>query len=739
MISFEKQVIQVRMRTSVSQALALRMLAGTAIIIAATFLAYFPSLSGGFIWDDNDLYLTKNPIIKAPDGLLRFWNTTEPWDYYPLSNSSLWIEWRLWEMNPTGYHFTNLILHIAEALLIWIILRKLAIPGGFLAAIIFALHPVNVESVAWIAQRKDMLAVLFFLLSILWFLRFVKPAPRPTFGRCPLAAKQITDHCPPSTAHCPPSTAHCPPSTVHFFSWYCLSFLAFVLAMLSKGSVAILPVLLLGIILWRRPLTKGDLLRILPFFAVAATLTVVNVWFQRHGSDVAIRSADFAERILGAGGVVWFYFYKAILPINLVFVYPQWHIQTGNLLWWLPLAAMLGVTVVFFLFRKSWSRPFWFAWAFFCVALVPVMGFTDIYFMKYSLVADHYQHIAILGVITLLTACFSVWRSHAGISTRRAADAVAVAAVGMLMLLTWQQSEHYRDEITLYQATLEKNPACWMAQNNLGIALEIEGKPQLAIEHYRQALQLNPDFPDAQVNLGKVLFETGRLQESIEHYQQALALDPTLAAAHNNLGAILIEAGRPQEAVDHYNQALKLKPDFPEVYNNLGNLMYGKGQMQEAIRHFRKALNLRYDYPDAHYNLGVALAQIGLHSEAIEHYEHTLRLQPGHVSAHNNLGGALLKQGQLQEAIKHYQRAVELNPDFIDAYYNLALVYASIQHSSQAMALAHKALELAQSQGNMALAGQIGDWLNSYRAGLSVRLNMPPSSMSVSKSPDPSE
>jgi protein O-mannosyl-transferase len=722
--SSEKLSIRNLVQTSVPQAHTLCILAGVSIIVVVAFIAYFPSLSGRFIWDDKHLYLTENPIIKAPDGLFLFCCTTEPWDFYPVSNASLWIEWRLWEMTSTGYHLTNLILHIAEALLIWIILRKLSIPGGFLAAVIFTLHPVNVESVAWIAQRKDMLAVLFFLLSILWYIKNLSPNSGGDVD---------------SSRHTPCAVSAHVAGRLFIGRWYCLSLSAFVLAMLSKGSVAILPVLLLGIILWRRPLSKQDLLRILPFFAVAAALTVVNVWFQSHGSEAAIRSADFVERILGAGGVVWFYFYKAILPINLVFVYPQWHIQTGNPLWWLPLLAALAVTLMLAKYRKSWGRSLFFAWAFFCVSLAPVMGFTDIYFMKYSLVADHYQHIAILGVIVLATACFSTWRSLAGKTVRRAADAVVVASVGILALLTWQQSSLYRNEITIYQATLEKNPACWMVQNNLGIALEIAGRPQLAIAHYRQALLLNPNFPDAHVNLGKTLYETGSLLESIEHYRQALSLDPNQAAAHNNLGAILIEVGRPQEAVEHYNQALKLKPDFPEVYNNLGNLMYGKGQMQEAIRHFRKALSLRYDYPDAHYNMGVALAQIGLLGEAIEHYEHTLRLQPGHVSAHNNLGGALLKQGQLQEAIKHYQRAIELKPDFIDAYYNLALIYASLQHSSQAMGLAHKALELAQSQGNTALARQLEDWLNSYRAGSSVRLDMPPSSMSVSTSPDPSE
>ncbi len=361
--SFDEHVIQVRVRTSVSQSLTLRILAGVAIIIVVAFLAYFPSLSGGFIWDDKDIFLENNIIVKASDGLYRFWCTTEAADYWPVTNSTFWIEWRLWEMNSTGYHLTNLILHIAEALLIWIILRKLSIPGGFLAALIFALHPVNVESVAWIAQRKDILAVLFFLLSILWYMKFDELARRPCSALYPLAAELSTVYRPLSAL----SSFILYPSSFHL--WYWMSFLAFVLAMLSKGSVAILPVLLLGIVWWLRPLTKQDLLRILPFLAVAVTLTVVNVWFQRHGSEAIIRSADFAQRLLGAGGVVWFYLYKALLPLNLLFIYPQWHIEPSNPLWWLPLLTALAVTAMLWKYRNSWGRSLLFAWAFFCVAL----------------------------------------------------------------------------------------------------------------------------------------------------------------------------------------------------------------------------------------------------------------------------------------------------------------------------------------------------------------------------------
>ncbi len=315
--------------------------------------------------------------------------------------------------------------------MIWIILRKLSIPGGFLAAIIFALHPVNVESVAWISQRKDMLAVLFFLLSILWYLKSLagSPGSRTWAALSQEVERKSRNLATTSPDFVPPVQEPVLP-ILHSPLWYWLSFLAFVLAMLSKGSVAILPVFLLGIVWWLRPLTRQDLLRIVPFFAVAAALTVVNVWFQRHGSEVIIRSADFAQRLLGAGGVVWFYLYKALLPLNLLFIYPQWHIEPGNPLWWLPLSAVLLVTAILWQYRKTWSRPALIAWVFFCVALAPAMGFTDVFFMRYSLVADHYQHIALIPVIALLAAGFSLWRrSLQGRAHRMATEAAALVLV----------------------------------------------------------------------------------------------------------------------------------------------------------------------------------------------------------------------------------------------------------------------------------------------------------------------
>ncbi len=643
MKSPNKQAPEARSGTSVSSALWLGVLAGVALIALAAFFAYLPSLCGAFVLDDDKL-LTDNRYIKAADGLYQFWCTTQALDYWPVSNTSLWLEWRLWGMNSTGYHVTNLILHIAASLLIWIILRKLAIPGAFLAAMLFAVHPVNVESVAWISSRKNLLAMLFFLLSILCYLIFEIPS-------------SLTYH------HSSTSSIHCPPSTVHRPLFYWLSLLAFVLAMLSKGSVAILPLLLLLIVWWRRTgtvpifasakmglspfVSRWDLLKLAPFFLIAIVLAAVNVWFQTHGTGEVIRNAGFAERLLAAGGVVWFYLYKALLPLDLVFIYPQWHIESGKLLWWLPLMAALVVTTVVWFYSASWSRPFLFAWGFFCVALAPVLGFTDVGFMEHSLVADRYQHIAIIGVVALAAAGWSVWHRRARRPARWAATIVIFMAAAALIFLTWQQSGLYRDAMTLYQVTLEKNPDSWLVHNNLGNVLDDQGRLTEAIDHYAKSLRLNPSYPEAHNNLGALLVKIDRSQEAVEHYQIALRLKPSFPEAHNNLGAALSNAGRPQEAIDHYQKALSSKPYFPE--------------------------------------------------------------------AHNNLGIALYATGRPQEAIVHYENALRLRPNFIDAYYNLALAYAQTNRPSQAIAAVQKALDLARSQGRTAQVKQLEDWLNSNR------------------------
>ncbi len=469
--------------------------------------------------------------------------------------------------------------------------------------------------------------------------------------------------------------------------WYWLSLLAFVLAMLSKGSAAILPLVLLGLVWWQRGrLTLRDVLRTAPFFLISASLTFVNVWFQTHGSGAIIRDVNFGQRLAGAGAVIWFYLSKALVPIDLMFVYPQWTISISKPLWWLPLVAAAAVTVLLWWRRNSrqaiWVRPLLYAWGFFCVTLVPVLGFTDVGFMEYSLVADHYQHIAIIGVLALVAAAWSVWHDRAHGALRLAATAAAVLLVSTLTLLTWQQSSLYAGPLELYQATLEKNPECWLVHNNLGVALHKSGQSQEAIQQIDQALRLKSNFALAHYNLGVVFYETGRPKIAIAQLELALECDPKLSQAHNDLGLILATSGRLPEAIDHFEQSLWFKPDYVNAQLNLAN----------------------------------ALALSGRPQEAIKQYDQALRLDPDDVKGHYNLGNALVSVGRQQEAIEHYQLALRLKPDYIQAYTNLARVYAQQHRFDEAVATAQQGLDMARSTGQAALAEQIDAWLTSYLA-----------------------
>ena len=695
--------------------------AGGALIAVAVFIAYFPCVNGEFVLDDN-MFLTNNPIITAPDGLFRFWSTGEAPEFYPAAYSTNWIEWRLWELHPAGYHVTNIILHIAESLLIWIILRRLAIPAAFWAALLFALHPVNVESVAWLAQRRNMVAMLFLLLSILWYLKagmtkgrndaaslHSHGGPWERVNRAPLrvAAKQVSH----------PSSFILHPS--FFCRWWWLSLLAFILAMLGKGSAAVMPALMLAIIWWlrpagdcpdsgamrsmvadkmgRSPYVRRHLLRIMPFFAAAAALTALNVWFQTRGTEVVIRHAGLADRLAGAGAVVWFYLYKAILPLDLAFVYPQWHVDAGRLLWWLPLATALTITALLWMYRKTWARPLVFAWGFFCIALVPVMGLVDVGFMQYSLVADHYQHIAIIALIALAAAGFGAWSKHDQGPLRSVVPVVAVASAGVLLLLTFLQSGVYRDNITLYESTLALNPECWMAHNNLGVNLALAGDLNGAIEQYNQALHLKNDYPEA----------------------------------HNNLGNALTRASRPKEAIEQYNEALRLQDDYPEARDGLLSALAVTGQPDEAIDYYTRALRVDPNNPQTHFKLGNALAHADRQAEAIEHYRKAVDIAPDYAEAQVNLGNALVRSGRADEAIEHYRRALRLKPSDSAARFNLISAYARAGRSKEAVAAAQEALEIARSQGQTALAKQIEDWLNAFLSGAPNSGATPPSTDSI--------
>ena len=570
------------------------------LIILVTVVAYLPAMRGGFVFDD-ELLITHNRLVQASDGLYRFWLTREAADYYPLTSSLLWLEWRLWGANPMGYHVVNVVLHAINAVLVWIILRRLKIPAAWLAGLVFAIHPVNVATAAWISEQKNTLSMLFYAAAILLYLEFDE---RDKWG------------------------------------WYGLSLVAFVLALLCKSAVVMLPVVLLGCVWWSYGrVRRKDFLRAVPFFVLSLAFGLVTIWFQynRALGGGTVRTDSFLTRLLAAGWVPWFYLSKALLPLDLTVVYPRWNINVSHWLAYLPGVILAGCFTVVWWKRNTWGRPFLFGLGYFVVMLFPVLGFFDQAFYAFSLVADHWQYYSIVGVIALAVAIGE--RIARSMGERGRYIGVSVGAVVLMVLgaATWERGCVYADSQTLWQDNVVKNPNAWVAHNYLGRDLSRADGVHQAIAHYEQALRLKPDYVDAHNNLGNALMEVGRILDAMRHYVQALRIDPDYATAHYNLGVALAQTGELQSAIAHFEQALRIDPDYAEAHNNLGSALSIAGRVQEAINQYRQALRLKPDSPEIHCNLAMALEQAGNVKEARAQYEEALRIKPDSAEAQHGL------------------------------------------------------------------------------------------------------
>jgi tetratricopeptide (TPR) repeat protein len=657
------------------------------LLIVATFIAYQPVWHAGFIWDD-DNFLTEHPAItgvnfKNPDALYRLWFTESAPDYYPLTFSLWWLEWHLWGNNALGYHLVNVLLLALSSVVLWRILLRLKIPGALLAAAIFALHPVNVESAAWISEGKNTLCMFFFTLTILFWVKFDDSRRR---------------------------------------FWYGLALAAFALSMLGKSAGAPLPVALLGLIWWQRGrLERKDVLKVAPFFALSLAICCITVWFHMHlaiGKEV-VRTDSFWSRLAGAGWAILFYFYKAILPFKLTFVYPAWRIDAGSALAYVPLLLLTVVLVLLWYFRQRWGRGPFIGFAYYVLMLLPVLGFLNIYYMRFSPVADHWQYFAIIGPIVLLASVI-----------RR--PLIAAPLLLVLGFLTWKQCGMYASAETLWQTTVERNPDSWLAHLNLGVILDKQGKTDDAISHYESALRSNPGTIEAGLDLGVDLLKTGQTDAAISRFQKVLEIAPDNEQAHNSLGDALMQRGAVDEAIPHFQRAIEINPGYSKPYNNLGEALLKKGNLNGALNCFEKAAEVNPDLPEAQFGLGNCLARAGRMDEAIAHYEKALQLNPDFGQVHLNLANALMKQGRMNEAISHFQRAQDLDPNNAMIPNNLAWLLAtcpdvSLRDGAKAVALAKRANEL--SGGNnpailqtlaaaFAEAGQFSDAIDTAQRGL---------------------
>jgi protein O-mannosyl-transferase len=560
------------------------------VLFGATLLTYWPALHAAFIWNDAD-YVTA-PELRSLHGLSRIWfevGATE--QYYPLLHSAFWVQHKLWGDWATGYHVFNILLHASCACLLAATLRELGftLTARWLAAFIFALHPVCVESVAWISEQKNTQSLLIYLGAALLYLRFDR-------GRSPRV--------------------------------YVAATLVFLAALLTKSVTATLPPALLVVFWWRRGRIdwRRDVMPLVPWFIAAATMGLFSAWVEKNyigaqGSDFAL---TLGQRGLLAGRIAWFYAAKLLWPAGLVFIYPRWTIDPTEVWQWLFSLGALALLFSLWALRRRSRAPLAAA-LFFGGALFPTLGFFNVYAFLFSYVADHWQYLPAIGLIVL--GAGAVERAVGGIPAV-ARTAVFSAILLPLALISFDQAKTYRDLHTFYSVTVARNPEAWMAHNNLGTLLRERGELEAARQHLEAALRVRPDLSKTHNNLGSVLRDLRRPVEAVAHYRRAVELQPDYMEAHNNLGSLLRMQGDAQAALRHLLRAVQLDPQSADARNNLGMTLRDLGRHDEAIAEFQRALRLTPDMAPAHLNLALSLSLLGRNAEAMQHYAEARRLNP---------------------------------------------------------------------------------------------------------------
>ncbi|MGA2543571.1 MAG: tetratricopeptide repeat protein [Verrucomicrobiota bacterium] len=609
----------------------LRLVLGVLLIFALVLIAYRPILPGSFLMDDRRLIEEDNPMVTGQLGPSSVWFQTE----WAFSTFVFWAQWLAWGAKPGCYHAVNMALHALSAVLLWRLLARLRFKGAWLAGALFAVHPVAVASVARIAELKNTLSLPFFLLATLFYVRY-EDASLPRHESNPERQGG--------------------PAAL----WYGLSLAAFVLALLSKTSTVMLPLLLLGGAAFRRGRVTGrDVICTGPFFALALAFGLMSAWFQKHLylPGLTLAPESFGERLALAGRAFWFYLGKAFLPVNLNLVYPRWKVDASSLVSFLPVLLIGAAFLLCWRFRRAWGRPALFGMGAFAVGLFPALGLINSQFLTRWQVSDHLQYLPLIAPVALAAAAL------AAVLPARIFRGAAAALVLALTLLAFQRAEAFATPERLFRDTLAKNPDDWAASNDLGVILAARADYPAAIGQFKASLQSNPDNPDAHANLAQTLALQGKFAQADPEFRQALALQPLDARIHRNFAAALGQQGKQGEAVRHLQTALSLKPDLPTRLE-LAGLFFQESDLLQAEKQYRQALRFDPDCLEALNNLGWLLAtasddKLRDGPEAVRLAERALRLPPAKgMCVAGTLAAAYAEAGRFPEAIATAEKAV---------------------------------------------------------------------------------
>ena len=549
-------------------------------LFALVFCAYLPVLPGNFIMDDQRLVTSDNPLYNGEFTPRNIWFQTD----FTVSTLGFWLQWLAWGQNPAGYHAVNMLLHGLSAVLLWRLLRRLQIPGAWLAGALFAVHPVAVNSVARIAELKNTLSLPFFLLSLRAWLQYESAVlyREPAAGRKP---------------------AH-PLAGV---LWYQLALLTFLLALLSKTSTVMLPPVLLLLAYWqRRRVTLKDAWHVTPFFILAGVMGLMSVWFQKNQALLeagqTLAPTGWAVRLATAGKVFWFYLGKDLWPLHLCLTYPAWHTNPATLTAWLPVASLVPVPWLCWRFRRYGAG--WLALGGFGLALFPVLGFFDSQFLVRWQVSDHLQYLPLIFPVSLVAA---------GLATGLKRKGLPVAAgimIGGWLVLAHQRAGVFATEEALMRDTLARNPAAADAHNGLGTILARRKEYAEAIAHFTTAAGYQPADGFIQQNLGQAFAMQGRLNEAAEHYQMALKARPGDPVLREQYAQVLVQQGQSRPAMVQLQAAIIFQKQTPPVRlrTQLAGIYYQTGHFRRATAQLRLAVLAETNSVEAWNNLAWILA-----------------------------------------------------------------------------------------------------------------------------------
>ena len=604
------------------------------------FGSYLPAiLWGGFVWDDR-MILTSSQAVQDWSGLWRLWSgdaytldDTMEGHYWPLVYTTFWLEHKLWGFTPRGYHIISVLLHLVNTLLLWYLVRRLSVSGVWIVAAVFAVHPLHVESVAWIIERKDVLSGLFYLASALVWMRFVE---QPRRGR------------------------------------YVCSLALYAAGLLSKSIVITLPVALLIWHWWQQGrVTSADLLRLVPFGMIGLVIVLGDLSFYRSREALSL-DYSLTERTLIAARALWFYAGKLLWPSELAVIYPRWDIRVTDPLAWGYLIAAVALVVALWHFRHQLGRGPLAGALFFGITLLPVLGFVDYGYMQFSFVADRFQYLAGIGVMAVVIGAATYGVRRLSDLWQKGALGVAVVVIIVLGVLTWRQASVYRDDETLNRHIIALNPQARNAHLNLGVVLYNQGRYAEALDATRVEVEQCPDCVKAHVLLGAILNALGRFEEAETHLRRALAVNPQDVDAFRRLTEALMTQGRYEEVIDVLAQAAlaPASPQAAELHVLMGQAAQANRQPEAAAEYYMHALEIDPHHAEALHWLATLRAEQQRYNEMLELLQRLIDIDPSDAAIHSNIGIALFYLGRSDEALKSFDRALSLDPTLENAHAN---------------------------------------------------------------------